>query len=133
MLDDRLLQWRRQRLKALRELPDFGSQGALAKALGQADGSYVGQMERGQRAITEKTIAQIEGLRGGKCRGWFAAPGTPRPLTDRALEIAALFDQIEPSLQAHVEALVHALQPIAGARPSAEPSPAPAGSRETPV
>lgn len=130
MLDESLVQWRRERLRELRQLPDFGSQAALAKALGLADGSYIGQMERGRRAITEKLIAEIEQLRAGKYRGWFAQ-AAPLPLSSRAVEIARLFDLIEPRLQVQIEALVHALQPISAPAPAPEPTTPRSGDRKT--
>lgn len=129
MLDDALLDWRRKRLKELRLHPDFGTQAALAKALGLEDGSYIGQMERGKRAITEKTIAEIEQLRGAKYRGWFTMPGASA-LSLRALEIARLFDQIEPRLQLQIEALVHALQPVSLPTSAPEPTVSPPRARQ---
>lgn len=121
MLDEDVIQWRRRRLRELRELPDFGTQASLAQALGQSDGSYIGQMERGTRAITEKTVAQLEALRGGKFAGWFT-PQSARPLSKRSLQFAELFDRIEPRMRVHVEALVQALQPV---KPAGEPFPDP--------
>lgn len=75
-------EWRRQRLTDLWRQPDFGSKAALARALEMGtDGSYIGQMERGERAITEKFIDKVAALRGGKFRHWFdiqhAAEGIP--------------------------------------------------------
>lgn len=69
--------WRRARLNALAEHEDFKGRAALGRALGYKDGAYVRQMIEGERAITEKTIAAAEALRGGKFRGWFAKPAPP--------------------------------------------------------
>lgn len=64
--------WRRHRLTELWRQPDFGTKAALARALDMGtDGSYIGQMERGERAITEKFIDKVASLRGGKYRHWF--------------------------------------------------------------
>lgn len=71
MFPDEEMQWRRDRLQALTEHEDFGGKAALGRALGFRDGAFVGQMLRGERPVTEKTIAQIEGLRGGKFADWF--------------------------------------------------------------
>jgi hypothetical protein len=58
---------------ALVDHADFGgSRAALAEALGYKSGAYIRQLIDGERPITEKLIAKIEGLRGGKLRGWFA-------------------------------------------------------------
>lgn len=69
--------WRSARIDALWRQEDFGSRKALGLALGYADGSFIGQMIRGERPVTEKTIEQIEGLRGGKFAGWFTLPSVP--------------------------------------------------------
>jgi hypothetical protein len=71
MLSDDEMQWRRGRLLALSEHEYFKGKAALGRALGFADGAFVGQMVKGLRPITEKTVAQAEALRGGKFVGWF--------------------------------------------------------------
>lgn len=66
-------QWRIGRLRALLDHPDFGgSKAALGRALGYQDGSLVGQMLRGERPITEKTVDRIVTMSGGRYRGWFS-------------------------------------------------------------
>lgn len=62
---------RRRRLAALAKHEEFGSRAALGRALGYKDGAFVRQMIDGERPITEKTVAAIEAMRGGKFRGWF--------------------------------------------------------------
>lgn len=49
-----LSEWRRQRLAALAE--KRGGKAALGRMLGYKDGAFIGQMIRGERPITEKTI-----------------------------------------------------------------------------
>lgn len=61
--------YRRTRLQAFVDEKFEGSKAGLGRALGYRDGAFVGQMLRGERAISEKTIAQIHHLAGG--RGWF--------------------------------------------------------------
>jgi hypothetical protein len=63
--------WRRARLAALAEHEEFRGRAPLGRALGYKDGAYVRQMIEGERTISEKTIAAIETMRGGKFKGWF--------------------------------------------------------------
>lgn len=58
---------RRERLAAL--VDEVGSKAAIARRLGFADGSYVGQLISGNRPITEETIEKIESV----WPGWFDA------------------------------------------------------------
>ena len=63
-----------QRVAALQELVRQrfdGNKAALGRALGFRDGSLIGQMERGERPITEKMIEKIESLQN--CGGWFSS------------------------------------------------------------
>ena len=47
--------------------------------MGYRDGAFVGQMLRDERPISEKTVAQIHALPGGK--GWFSEPNVePAPM-----------------------------------------------------
>jgi SOS-response transcriptional repressor LexA len=64
---DRITVWRQGRMEALAK--KLGGKAPLGRALGYADGAYVGQMIRGDRPITEKTVAEAEALPG--CAGWF--------------------------------------------------------------
>lgn len=68
-------QYRRDRLDELAKHPDFLGRASLGRALGYKDGAFVRQMIVGERPITEKTVAFIETMRGGKYRGWFERPG----------------------------------------------------------
>lgn len=84
-------EYRRRRLDALAHHPDFNSRAALGRALGYRDGAFVRQMIAGERPISEKTIAAVETLRGGKFRGWFdhgplvaSEPPPPGDFTRRA-------------------------------------------------
>lgn len=54
-----------------------GNKAALGRALGYRDGAFVGQMLRGERPISEKTISQIHALPGGA--GWFSDDGNVSP------------------------------------------------------
>ncbi len=64
-----MIEYRKQRLQQLLDLRYEGSKAALGRALGYRDGAFVGQMLRGERPITEKTVDQIHALVG--CKGWF--------------------------------------------------------------
>lgn len=59
-MDNDLIEWRKSRLAALAE--KFDGNSALGRLLGYKDGALVGQMLRGKRPITEKTIAKAEKL-----------------------------------------------------------------------
>lgn len=67
---DELAEWRRQRLEAL--AGKRGGNASLGRELGYKDGAFVGQMIKGLRPITEKTIERAEALPG--CAGWFVKP-----------------------------------------------------------
>ncbi|MFC5498151.1 helix-turn-helix transcriptional regulator [Caenimonas terrae] len=67
-------EWRKQRLQAL--AAKFGGHAALGRLLGYRDGAFVGQMIKGSRPITEKTVATAEAL--PDCAGWFDAPDQGR-------------------------------------------------------
>jgi phage repressor protein C with HTH and peptisase S24 domain len=66
MLDD-INQFRIQRLQAL--VDRFGGKAALGRAMGQGSGAFIGQMLRGERAVSEKTVMAAERLPG--CHRWF--------------------------------------------------------------
>lgn len=64
-----LLLWRIERLQAAVDRLEGGNLTTFGKRMGWADGSYVGQMLRGTRPITEKLIRKIE----SELPGWFEA------------------------------------------------------------
>lgn len=63
--------YRKARLEQFLEQVFKGQKAALGRALGYKDGSFVGQMLRGERSISEATVEQIENLPDGK--GWFGS------------------------------------------------------------
>lgn len=68
------------RRRRFRELvaSQFGDNKADAgRALGYKDGAFVRQLLEGERPITEKTIARIEGVLGGRFAGWFTQKARP--------------------------------------------------------
>jgi len=64
---------RRKRLQAA--VDRLGGKATLGRKLGYSDGSYVGQMLRKERIISEETVAQLESLDG--MSGWFGPKPTP--------------------------------------------------------
>ena len=67
--------YRQARLKALSNHPDYrGNRAKLGRDMGLRSGAYVRQMLDGERPISEKRIAQLNAMRGGKFRGWFDRP-----------------------------------------------------------
>lgn len=80
MTEDQVQACRRSRLQALVGHADFeGSKARLGLALNYKSGSHVSQMLKGHRPITEKTVIQIEAMRGGKYAGWFSDCAATRP------------------------------------------------------
>jgi phage repressor protein C with HTH and peptisase S24 domain len=77
-MDERAIQkWRAQRLEAMVERE--GGKAPAGRKLGYRDGAFVGQMLRGERPITEKTVLAVHALPGYS--GWFTAPTTVAPTT----------------------------------------------------
>lgn len=75
MTPDELQTFRAKRLDALVE--KLGSNNELGRQLGMSNGTFIGQMRRGERAITEKFIAKVEAsIRGTK--GWFSPQNLPQ-------------------------------------------------------
>jgi hypothetical protein len=71
-----LLLWRIERLQAAIDRLDDGNLNSFGRRMGWKDGSYVGQMLRGVRAISEKFIRRFEQDTG--LTGWFN-PDVARP------------------------------------------------------
>jgi len=63
----RLQAYRVERLEAL--VQKEGGKAALGRKLGYRDGAFIGQMLRGERPISEKTIQLVDNLPDRK--GWF--------------------------------------------------------------
>jgi hypothetical protein len=61
--------WRIQRLQAAIDRLDAGNLNAFGRRMGFTDGSYVGQMLRGTRPITEKFVRKLESI--PQMDGWF--------------------------------------------------------------
>lgn len=70
-----LILWRIDRLKAAIDELDEGNYNSFGRRMGWADGSYVGQMLRGTRAISEKFIRKFESITGRD--GWFNPETAP--------------------------------------------------------
>lgn len=67
-------EWRKHRLEAFAERE--GGKAAAGRRIGYRDGAFVGQMLRGERAISEKTVEAIEALPG--YAGWFDRQESPQ-------------------------------------------------------
>jgi len=65
---DTIQEFRRERLKAAAD--KVGGNAALGRLLGHQDGAFVGQMIRGTRPISEKTVIELEAKHG--FRHWFS-------------------------------------------------------------
>lgn len=81
-------QFRQQRLAQLAD--KMGGKASLGRRLNYKDGAFIGQMIRGERPITEKTVAAIEELPG--CKHWFSGLG------DNEAENAASTESADPIL-----------------------------------
>jgi len=106
VVTETVAEFRRSRLEALAKR--YGGNSPLGRALGFRDGAYIGQMLRGERAISEKLIEKAETLQG--CKGWFnqsgvvplpsaPAPAAPRNRTDviqaGLIELGAALTEID--------------------------------------
>jgi len=70
-MDEQAIQaWRLQRLSAMVERE--GGKAPAGRKLGYRDGAFVGQMLRGERPVTEKTVLAAHALSG--YAGWFDHP-----------------------------------------------------------
>lgn len=88
-MDEREIQaWRIQRLEAMVERE--GGKAAAGRKLGYKDGAFVGQMLRGERPVTEKTVLAVHALSG--YAGWF---NTPVP--QRGIVVAAIAHSPSPA------------------------------------
>lgn len=67
MDEESLIEWRKRRLEAFAK--KAGGNKSAGQKLGYKDGAFVGQMIKGERPITEKTIAKIHSLSGFE--NWF--------------------------------------------------------------
>jgi hypothetical protein len=88
MPPDELQTFRAKRLDALVE--KLGSNNELGRRLGMANGTFIGQMRRGERAITEKFIAKVTAKIRGTA-GWFDPPTDPEAPSTIAAEERAPF------------------------------------------
>jgi hypothetical protein len=88
-MDDPIQAQRKTRLRELLEQKYDGDKAALGRALDFRDGSYIGQLLRGERPITEKLVAKIHTKDG--CAGWFA-PAADMPAMD---QLAKTVDQLK--------------------------------------
>jgi hypothetical protein len=61
--------WRVERLQAAIDQLDGGNINAFGRRMGLKDGSYIGQMLRGSRPITEKFVHKLESIH--QMDGWF--------------------------------------------------------------
>jgi hypothetical protein len=68
MSSEELRTYRIKRLDALVE--KLGSNNELGRKLGMSNGTFIGQMRRGERPITEKFISKVETHIHGT-KGWF--------------------------------------------------------------
>ncbi len=64
-----------ERFRALLDQHFAGVKIEMGRALGWRDGAYVRQIVEGERPVSEKLIAKIETMNGGRYRGWFTPPG----------------------------------------------------------
>lgn len=73
MNEREIQEWRISRLDAL--VAREGGKAPAGRKLGYRDGAFVGQMLRGERPVTEKTVLAVHALSGYS--GWFDVDKTP--------------------------------------------------------
>jgi len=99
---------RRARLAALLAHAEFGGVRAeLARFLGLKSGAYIRQLLEGERPVTEKLVERIEAANGGKFKGWFSDLA-PALYSERALRVAAIYDQVSAKDRRHIDAVADA-------------------------
>lgn len=125
---------RRRRLQAA--VDRLGSKAELGRRLGYQDGSHVGQMLRGEKPITEKTVIALEALPG--MAGWFGsevkAEDWPFPLVSRS-KWELLTEQEKGAVQVAINAALDRYQPVDAGQTTAAPkvatlTPKPGGARQ---
>lgn len=101
--------WRIERLRAAIDKLTEGNITAFGKRLGYRDGAYIGQMLRGDRPISEKTIRAVEALPG--LASWFH-----RGLKLKALSSDDYVEESDPWIanQAAEDAVAAATEGTAG-------------------
>lgn len=72
-----VLLWRIERLQAAIDKLDDGNLNAFGRRMGLSDGSYIGQMLRGTRVISEKFVRKFETVTN--LRGWFDPADVTEP------------------------------------------------------
>ena len=82
MDEKKIQEWRISRLEEM--AAKEGGKAALGRRLGYRDGAFVGQMLRGERPVSEKTVLAVHGLPGYS--RWFDAPGSQDALHEIDLD-----------------------------------------------
>lgn len=73
MAKETIAEYRLRRFQELLDHEEFGgNKTKLGEALGWARGDLVRQILTQHRPITEKLVARVESIRGGKFAGWFS-------------------------------------------------------------
>jgi hypothetical protein len=119
-VDKSVQTYRRARLAALLEHAEFGgNKTTLGGAIGYKNGAFIRQMIDGERPITEKTIAKLTAIRGGKFAGWFADEPKGRPEAwPFELVPRDRFERLTPVQRGVVEAaILQALDKLEAAHP----------------
>ncbi len=88
MNSNEIAEHRKLRLQQFCDLVFSGKKSSLGRALGYRDGAFIGQMLRGERPITEKTVNQIHELPGGY--SWFTGEVSIAPQTKEGIHIPLL-------------------------------------------
>jgi len=92
-----LVLWRIERLQAAIDRLDEGNLNSFGRRMGWADGSYVGQMLRGARAISEKFILKFEDVTG--MVGWFDPDAS---VAEDGMEFQLRLELMQRDVPAHV-------------------------------
>lgn len=105
-MDEKAIQaWRAKRLEAM--VDREGGKAATGRKLGYRDGAFVGQMLRGERPITEKTVMFVHSLPG--YAGWFDAPTGQAPMHPGAPGRSLANTEPAPTLAQALEVVLDAM------------------------
>jgi len=100
--------YRVSRLEAL--VQKEGGKAALGRKLGYRDGAFIGQMLRGDRPISEKTIQLVDSLPG--CRGWFNGASQDHTATETTSKLPEALEIMADALRRADELTIDQVRPL---------------------
>jgi len=100
--------YRVSRLEAL--VQREGGKAALGRRLGYKDGAFIGQMLRGDRPISEKTMQLVDSLPG--CKGWFNGANQGHTATETTSKLPEALEIMADALRRADELTIDQVRPL---------------------